>query len=62
MCVYVNKDNILRLYSLRDLWLRSRDIELVEYSLMKIDFLKMPSGRVLRPQRIFFNSLHWRES
>ena len=61
MCVYVNKDNILRLYSLRDLRLRNRDIELVDYSLMKIDFLKMPSGRVLRSQRIFFNSLHRRE-
>ena len=57
MCVYVNKDNILRFYGLKDMQLRSRDIELVGYSLMKIDFLKMPSGRVLRSQRIFFNSL-----
>ena len=61
MCVYVNKDNILRFYGLKDMQLRSRDIELVGYSLMKIDFLKMPSGRVLRSQRIFFNSLYRRE-
>ena len=62
MCVYVNKDNILRFYGLKDMQLRSGDIELVGYSLMKIDFLKIPSGRVLSSQRIFFNSLYRRDS